>query len=232
MNLNGSNENLPTHQTVHFFHIRQGKMTKKYLLGIILSLLCLGNIFGQNPEKNLIAIGQINGICWPLAYASPLFELFLSYERAIIPQYSFSVNISGQFHPLMIFHTSVYSDDGINSVASYSAYTQIHYYPDKAKGNFAGFHVDVGTGFNHFLISSPSIILTSGIGYRFIKESEIQVFSVKKMAKGSINIGLKADFIFPLNSALKILYDDDYVIIPFPFPFCFGITWNMGITHF
>ena len=90
----------------------------------MLIFICSGVIFGQEIGKNNFYSGL--GFNFFRPYGCNI-EYFLSYERSIIPQLSFSVNVAGQYYPLALIFILVQYD--LNSVFGYLVDTQIKYYP-------------------------------------------------------------------------------------------------------
>ncbi|MDR0525526.1 MAG: hypothetical protein LBG90_06610 [Spirochaetaceae bacterium] len=156
----------------------------KKIFAVILFAAAAGNVFGQ---KNTISGGLGGIINIPLIVG---VELYLDYERTIIPQFGVGFNVSGQFFPLGIF--AIAGTNGkINNIFGYTLEGQARWYP------FGGtFHLDAGLGFDHFLTSMPCFIITTEVGWNI------------KLGKSPFRLNIEAlrlEFFVPLgDNPLKI----------------------------
>ena len=198
-------------------------MKRRMSLFLILLVIGLSNIFGQESGKDEISLGS------EFVGNSPFIGhvgLYLSYERMLNQQLSFSVNVAGQanyspfFILALIFLPEVSDAAGqINSFIFYTADSQIHWYPfrkDSVDNEFfqAHFHIDGGVGFSDLVMNFPSIIVTSGLGGKFI-------FG-KSRVKFIYNIGLRGDVFFPL-TGFPIINENIAI------PYNLGIRSSIGL---
>jgi len=224
------------------------EIKNKKFLYIILLFICLGNIFGQENEENIISIGTGVGFNWPFAVN---VELFISYERIIIPQLSVSINLTGQLYPFafayLIFDSVGITDTGINSIFGYVIDSQIHWFPFNENnnftyGNFNGitnisrehFHVDLGVGYGSFLTAFPSIVISTGLGWKnyheksfydnaIFDDSDYYLFFRDLDHKTVHSIGLRGEVFIPLNRLIN--NKNNFIIIPFNI----GFRYTIGI---
>ena len=166
---------------------------KKIILVLIILMIAAGGAFAQ---RNMIYGGPGAGAGFPCVIN---YEMFVSYEFAVIPQLSLGLSAAIQMYPGVIYAIFFdILDDGkstLNSMYTPVVEGQIHWYP-MAKS----WHLDLGVGYSNYLLSMNTLLIAPGMGWRI---------DFGKPGGFIMNIGLRAEIFVPLGDSILITDEGD-----------------------